>query len=331
MKTFLKSFTPLLFLFLCQLAVAAPPAGWVVGWGDDVSGQTTGVPYFGYTNGVVTIDGQPITNAVAVAAGKSYSLAICNDGTVVGWGDNSSSQTMGLKSSYPYRASGVVTIDGQVLSNVVEIAASWGQSCARKNDGTVAAWGTAPDGNMLRSATGLSNVVSISGWRSLAVKSDETIVSISDGKDYYRLSNIVAVAVQKQDHGNLIALKKGGAVLESISGRLNSFAPVPGLSNVVAIAAGQARNVALKKDGTVVGWGYANDVPAGISNVVAISEAEHNGLALKSDGTVIAWGNFGFQPAIIPAGLSNVVAIAAGDDFSLAITTNAAVAEKFRH
>jgi hypothetical protein len=38
----------------------------------------------------------------------------------------------------------------------------------------------------------------------------------------------------------------------------------------------------------------------------------------------------GLYPVNIPAGLSNVVAIAAGETYRLAITTNAAVAERFR-
>jgi alpha-tubulin suppressor-like RCC1 family protein len=320
------------FVLLRPLVVIGSPFGATVEWGlnTSVSDNFAQLSDSGISVGLVRTAGLVMTNAVSVAAGDKYALALRSDGTVVGWGLNSSAQATGSKSTIPDGTNGFVTIDGQVVSNVVEIAASWSQSCARKNDGTVAAWGTGPDGNILRSATGLSNVISISAWRSLAVKNDGTIVSISDGKDHYGLSNIVAVAVQKQDHGNLVALKNDGTVVESTSWNWASFVPVAGLSNVVAIAAGQARNVALRKDGTVVGWGYANDVPAGISNVIAISIGYHNSLALKRDGTVIAWGRFGFQPATVPEGLSNVVSIAAGDDFCLAITTNAAVADKFR-
>ena len=50
------------------------------------------------------------------------------------------------------------------------------------------------------------------------------------------------------------------------------------VDNVVAIAAGDYHSLALKSDGTVVGWGYnvnnQTTVPAGLSNVVAIA-AEH--------------------------------------------------------
>ena len=60
-------------------------------------------------------------------------------------------------------------------------------------------------------------------------------------------------------------------------------------------------------------------VPAGLSNVVAIAAGDSHSLALKSDGTVVAWGYNGEGQTTVPAGLSNVVAIAAGGYHSLAL------------
>jgi hypothetical protein len=91
------------------------------------------------------------------------------------------------------------------------------------------------------------------------------------------------------------------------------------LSNVVAIAAGEDHSMALRSDGTVVGWGQntygQGSPPRGFSNVVAIAAGSAHSLALRSDGTVVAWG----AAASPPAGLSNVVAIAAGYGHSLAL------------
>jgi hypothetical protein len=96
-----------------------------------------------------------------------------------------------------------------------------------------------------------------------------------------------------------------------------------GLSNVVAIAAGDSHSLALKADGTVVAWGYNNygqtNVPAGLSNVAAIAGGWAHSLALKNDGTVVAWGDNADGQTDVPAGLSNVVAIAAGGFHSLAL------------
>ena len=67
------------------------------------------------------------------------------------------------------------------------------------------------------------------------------------------------------------------------------------LSNVVAIAAHNYYNLALKADGTVVGWGTnlfgQTNIPAGLNNVVAVAAGPYHSLALKADGTVVGWGD----------------------------------------
>ena len=65
-----------------------------------------------------------------------------------------------------------------------------------------------------------------------------------------------------------------------------------------------------------------------LTNAVAIASGGGVSMALKSDGTVVTWGFSPYNAQKVPDGLSNVVAIADG---CLAITTNRAVAEKFRH
>jgi hypothetical protein len=91
----------------------------------------------------------------------------------------------------------------------------------------------------------------------------------------------------------------------------------------VAIAAGYLHNLALKADGTVVGWGYdgegETDVPAGLSNVVAVAAGAWHSLALKNDGTLVAWGDNSSGQANLPAGLRNVAAMAGGGYHSLAL------------
>jgi alpha-tubulin suppressor-like RCC1 family protein len=118
-----------------------------------------------------------------------------------------------------------------------------------------------------------------------------------------------------------------------------------GLSNVVAIAAGSDYGLALRRDGTVLGWGAnrtgaATGVPSPVfpneatgtvmiagqvlSNVVAIAADADHSLALKSNGTVVSWGSPLGRELAVPAGLTNVISIAAGENFCLAVTTNPA-------
>lgn len=103
----------------------------------------------------------------------------------------------------------------------------------------------------------------------------------------------------------------------------------PGLTNVVAIAAGANHSLALMADGRVVAWGWNDygqcNVPQGLTNVVAISAGELHSLALLSDGTVIGWGNNDMGQIEIPAGLSNVIAISAGAYHSIALKSDGKV------
>lgn len=108
-------------------------------------------------------------------------------------------------------------------------------------------------------------------------------------------------------------------------------APIPGLENVGAIAAGAVHSLALLKDGTVMAWGfnafhqlgyenetphhYVNPTPSevpGLQNVQAIAAGGHNSYALLGDGTVMVWGaNAGNAGPTPVTGLYNVKAISA--------------------
>lgn len=287
------------------------------------------------------VSGEVVTNAISIAAGDYHGLALRSDGTVVGWGGNNIGQAIGSVSTNSDRASGVVTIDGQVLRNVVAIAAGGNHSLALCRDGTVIGWGShvVP--------TGLSNIAAIAtGYNySMGVKRDGTVLLLGGGSptslradsqrresDYATifeglgdsrtvegLSNAVAVAIAVDASAGSMALKRDGTVVQisdehELNGRVL-------LSNALAICGGRD-GLALTKDGKVLGWGAAADVPAGLTNVVAIAGGPRHNLALKRDGTVSMWGGYRVNQLAVPPGLSNVAAIAVGMNFFLAITNN---------
>ena len=103
----------------------------------------------------------------------------------------------------------------------------------------------------------------------------------------------------------------------------------PGLTSVVAVAAGGLHSLALQSSGTVVAWGYnANgqtNVPSGLSNAVAIAAGYSHSLALRGNGTVADWGYNSYGQTNVAPGLSNVVAIAAGNAHNLALQGNGTV------
>ena len=85
--------------------------GRVLSWGQNTSGQAT-VP-------------ASLTNALAVAAGDSHSLALKTNRTVAAWGQNSYAQC-----TVPAAA-----------TNVLAVAAGGYHSLALRADGAVLAWG----------------------------------------------------------------------------------------------------------------------------------------------------------------------------------------------
>jgi len=332
-----------------QLVYAAAPEGDVIQWGWNTAAGVAAPPK------VV------LSNTVAVSASSGHCLALRKDGTVVGWGDNYFGEATGVPTTnYPYFSAGQVSVGGQTLSNVVSIVASREFSLALRQDGTVVTWGEnyAP--------TGLSNItaIAVDQAHSWALKRDGTVVGWwREPSPSYNLltvaglSNVVNIAVGPGPQGGTrgVALMRGGTVRHwGSESTYKHFTTSPaGLSNVVAVAAGAGHSLALKSDGTVVGWGdnsfgQATGVPTTnapnissghviiggqvLSNVTSIAAGAGYSLALKRDGAVVAWGRmvYNLYPPDPPVGLSNVIAISAGaNDFCLAITTNSQVAARF--
>ena len=242
-----------------------------------------------------------------IAGGYSHSLALKTDGTLVGWGNNSSGQT-----------------NCPAGNNYVAVAAGASHSLALKTDGTLVGWGSNAYGQTTVPA-GSNYVAVVAGyWHSLALKTDGTLIGW--GRSNYSQTSCPAgsnyVAVAGGGYHSL-ALKSDGTLAGW--GR-NSYgeATVPAGSNYVAVAAGEKHSLALKTDGTLVGWGYngygQTTVPAG-SNYVAVAAGFYYSLALKTDGTLIGWGRDNYSQASCPAG-GNYVVVAAGSEHSLALKSD---------
>lgn len=131
-----------------------------------------------------------------------------------------------------------------------------------------------------------------------------------------------------------------------------SISPVqPGITDVTAIAVGDAHMLALKSDKSVWSWGknesgqlgnnktVNTDRPvqvSGLSDVIAIAAGLYNSAAIKSDGTLWTWGlnAYGqlgigsFVDAKVPkqvTGLTNVTAVAVGSNHMLALKADGTV------
>ena len=288
---------PAILTVNAALPVRQAPAGRVVAWGLNTSGETNVSPYA--SNGVMAID-----------ASYSFTVALKSDGTVVAWGYNGNGQLTG----------------GSTYRNLTAIAAGGSHTVGLKADGTVVTWGN-NNGGQTTVPTGLSGVTAIAagGYYTLALKGDGTVVEWGDSS--FGLTSFPATlngvtAIAAGDY-HAVALKSDGTVV-AWGGNVNGQTNVPaGLSGVTAIAAGAYHIVALKSDGTVVAWGRNDlgqaNVPAGLSGVTAIAAGANHTVALLRDGTVVAWGDNGNGETTVPAGVNHVLAISGGASFTVAI------------
>jgi hypothetical protein len=90
-----------------------------------------------------------------------------------------------------------------------------------------------------------------------------------------------------------------------------------GVTNVIALAAGDQHYLALKADGTVATWGVNSsgqtNVPPGLTNVASIAAGSAHSLALRRDGTLALWGRIlPTEVNTVPNDATNIVGLALG-------------------
>jgi len=229
-----------------------------------------------------------LTDIVTVAAGYNNTLALRADGTVWSWGSNGQGE-IGDGTRELRRA----PVQVRDLQRIRGIAVGL-HGLAVDDVGRVWAWGD-------------------NGWGQLA-----------DGTTERRLTPIPvlrlpvqAAAVAVNWSGTSFALATDGTVWEwgrrrkpdlwSRSDDTRVPQPVPGLSDITAIAAGSNHALALKRDGTVWAWGDNFDGQLGgqhgdqasrwrvarvegLTDVIAVAAGTRHSVAVRSDGTVWCWG-----------------------------------------
>ncbi len=97
--------------------------------------------------------------------------------------------------------------------------------------------------------------------------------------------------------------------------------------NLVGIAAGGFHSLALKAEGSIVGWGAnggGQAAPPSGNDFVAVSAGYEHSLGLKTDGSIVGWGDNHYGQATPPSG-NDFVAVSAGEEHSLALKADGSV------
>ncbi|MBN9661583.1 MAG: hypothetical protein J0H49_25530 [Acidobacteria bacterium] len=272
------------------VAASAQPGLGEAGQGNKQTRNTTGaIPTMGAIppRGALTIPSAP-SPSMRLAGNGQLAMVVRPDGSVRAWGFNDSG-----------RLGDGTTITRPVpvcigLSNVTAVSVGDFHSLAIRADSTVWSWGLGKDGTLgddittdhmrltPRIVPGLSNVVAVGAgaYHSLALKSDGTVWVWGSNSD-------------------------GQLGIPSVFRNTGHPQQVPGLTGIVAIAAGNSHNLALRSDGAVFAWGmnYFGQLGDGTTvsksapfqipafTAVAVAAGTGHSAAIRSDGTLWGWGD----------------------------------------
>jgi alpha-tubulin suppressor-like RCC1 family protein len=363
--------------------------GTVWTWGSNDSGEL-GNGTAGLTPELSPIQVPGITDAVAVETSDGNTYALGKDGTVYAWGDNSGGQLgnqPGLTSAIPVELPNFNTVaeakGGWDFSLVLKTNGTvWGFGT---NTGGQLGNGDFADAVPVAVQTGLpSGAVAVSiaaGWyHGLALLSTGDVYGwgynglgpVGDGTsntDYLSpvplpaLANVTTLACGTEhslcirndvNHPRTVYTWGDNSWGQLGNGSFGGIGPtpteIPGLTDVIAIAASERHSLAVKSDGSVWAWGDNNfyelglgpggpgsspspvQVP-GISGAVAVSAGQLFSVVLCQDGTVWAWGVNGSAQLGVPSipysdtplqvsGVAGAVSISSGWEFTLALLGN---------
>ncbi|MEI7910890.1 MAG: cadherin-like beta sandwich domain-containing protein [Verrucomicrobiota bacterium] len=243
---------------------------------------------------------------VALADSFYHSLALCSDGSVAAWGNNTYGQ-LGNNSLTSSNVPVLVSTSG-VLSGKTVVAISSGLyfSVALCSDGTLASWGNNAEGELgNNSLTNSSVPVAVN---TAAVLSGKTVVAIAAGFNHC-LALCSDGTVAAWGYNGFGELGNGSGTNSSVPVLVSSAGVLSG-KTVTALAGGQYHSLALCADGSVAAWGYngygqlgnnngtTSSVPVAVTSsgvlsgkpVTAIAAGANHSLGLCADGSVAAWG-----------------------------------------
>jgi alpha-tubulin suppressor-like RCC1 family protein len=295
----------------CGAGTTQSPPTLVRAWGDDSLGELGDGPGISSTHFGGTVRVAALDRVTRIAAGGQQSLALRDDGTVWAWGRD------GYTANGAYEPAAVAGLTGARA-----IGAGRYHLLAVLSDGSVWAWGT-NDRSQLGHApfTGGGTVVTTESATPVEATGVGSILAVTGGWGY-------SLALQSgppnltvwgwgRDHADQLGAVPGGARAScGPEPCVLTPAQIPGLTDVIEVAAGWDHALAVKSDGSVWSWGSdyngqladprlttttsATPVRAQtavgptlipLASIMDVAAGANHSLALARDGTVWGWGD----------------------------------------
>jgi alpha-tubulin suppressor-like RCC1 family protein len=311
-------------------AVSDGPVG-IAQWGQwgrpintaDPGTEYSTTPILVKTDGV--LKGKTVT---AIAGGAYFKLALCSDGTLVSWGDNSADQ-LGNRTIKSSRDPVLVDRSAMGKKKVVAIAAGDAHGMALCSDGTVYLWGyNFADGGA--PMTGRDNLYTATPklFQPAVLRGRKVIALACGALHGLALCSDGALVCWGSyfDTGKFSMAARSGRFDLPMGTDFNQYNVAHVVNNqgllkgkkIVAIAAGYENNLVLCDDGTLAQWGdglygdatgdmkdlrahpenYLRLEPVAVDTsgilagktISAIAISNYTDLVLCTDGTLASWG-----------------------------------------
>ncbi len=263
-----------------------------------------------------------LSNVTQISAGNHYTCALLSNHTVECWGENGDGQLGNGTHHYSTTPVRVERVSGTgTLSNVTEISAGAGHTCALLSDGTVECWGAnwigqLGNGARLRLATTDSSIpVRVKGVGGTGALSNVAEISAGAVTTCALLTDRTVKCWGYNSQGEL---GNGTTISSSTPVPVKGNAGTSAISDATQISAGGNHTCTLLTDRTVKCWGTSGAGELGngvdldweaknyrstpvqvkgvggtgtLSNVTQISTGDDYTCALQSDHTVECWGD----------------------------------------
>lgn len=308
-------------------------------WGYNIDGQLGDNTTTNRSSPVQTITFG--TNWSYVACGGNHAAAIKTDGTLWTWGRNNNGQ-LGDNTT-TNKSSPVQTIAGG--TNWSKVACGYRQTAAIKTDGTLWTWGRNSYGSLgddtrTDRSSPVQTIALGTNWSSVSVGYREYIAATKTDGTLWLWGNNAFIGISGWLGDNTSTPKS------------SPVQTVAGGTNWSSVYCGDKTTMAIKKDGTLWGWGDNTNgeigdktiyvpIPTIIDNVNNWASMTNNAsydnsifMGAKTDGTIWVWGtnSYGqlgdntivskFSPVQLPSGINSWSIISAGTQHTAGIQSD---------